>query len=200
MGNLVDLQDDFPTTNTHHLDFKVESIKLYGFSKITIFSLGMPQEQIGSKNITEKIFADERIQKSHIVLVNSPSVRDNLNLPKPFSHLQKSMLIMDSQIRSLLETYSWIKKLSPFCQEYLIATIVQVGKALFLSRQHMEKLDKIAPKYIPGDIDILKTMDIPIDQEAIDSIKLRRPLALMEPTSASGKAMDKLCKNLLGTK
>lgn len=200
MGNLVDLQDDFPTTNTHHLDFKAESIKLYGFSKITIFSLGVPQEQIISKNITEKIFADERIQKSHIVLVNSPGDPDNLILPKPFSHLQKSMFIMDSQIQSLLETYSRIKKLSPFCQKHLIGTIVQEGKDLFLSRQHMEKLVKIAPKYIAGDFDILTTMDIPIDQEAIDSIKLRRPLALMEPTSASGKAMAKLCKNLLETK
>ena len=107
---------------------------------------------------------------------------------------------MDSQIRSLLETYSWIKKLSSLCQNYIIGTIVQEGKDLFLSRQHMEKLNKIAPKYIAGDFDVLTTLDIPIDQEAIDSIKLRRPLALMEATSATGKAMAKLCKNLLEIK
>jgi len=200
MGNLVDLQDDFPTTNAHQLDFKAESIKLYGFSKITIFSLGVPQEQIRSKNITEKIFTDERIRKSQIVLVNSPGNLDNLILPKPFTHLQKSMFIMDSQIQSLLETYSRIKKLSPFCQKYLIGTIVQEGKDIFLSRQNMEKLDKIAQKYIGGDFDILTTLDIPIDQDAIDSIKLRRPLALMESTSASAKVMAKLCKILLEKK
>jgi len=200
MGNLVDLQDNFPTTNTHQLDFKVESIKLYGFSKIFIFSLGVSLEQVRSKNIIEKIFADERVRNSHIVLVNSTGDPDNFILPKPFSHLQKSMFIMDSQIQSLLETYSWIKKLSPFCQNYLIGTIVQEGKDIFLSRQHMEKLDKIAQKYIAGDFNILTTLDIPIDQEAIDSIKLRRPLALLEPTSASGKAMANLCKNLLEKK
>ena len=48
-----------------------------------------------------------------------------------------------------------------------------------------------------SNFDILSTLDIPIDQEAINSIKMRRPLALMEPMSASGKAIAKLCKILL---
>ena len=200
MGNLVDLQDDFPATNGYHLDFKIENIKLYGFSKITIFSLGVPLEQIRSKNIMEKIFTDERIRESHIILINLPDGPDTIILAKPFSHLQKSLFIMDPQIRSLVETYSLIKKLSPLCQEYLIGTIVQEGKDIFLSRQYIEKLQKTAHKHINSDCNILTTVDIPIDQEAIDSIKLRRPLSLMEPTSASGKALAKVCQNLLGIK
>lgn len=197
MGNLVDLQDDFPSSNDYHLDFKIENIKLYGFSKITIFSLGVPLDQIRSKNIMKKIFADERIRESKIVLMNLPN---GIILPEPFSHLQKSLFIIDPEIHSLVETYSLMKKLSPLCQEYLIGTIVQEGKDIFLSRQYIEKLQKTANNHINSDFRMLTTVDIPIDQEAIDSIKLRRPLSLVEQTSASGKALAKLCEHLLEIK
>lgn len=196
MGNLVDLQDDFPAENAYHLDFKIENIKLYGFSKITLFSLAVSGEQIDK--IIGRIFADQRVMESDVVLINSPNGPDDLPMSDPAIQFQRALFLMDSQIRSLLKTYSWIKKFSSVCQKHLIGSVSQPGEET-MSRQNIARLEKVIPRYLPIDFNTLIT-DIPLDQETISSIKSRTPLALTASPSASGQAISNLCENLLRNK
>ena len=125
MGNLVDLRNDFPEKNTCHLDFEIENIKLYEFSKITLVSLAVSGEQIYSKQIIKRIFADQRIGEYDIILINSPNGPDELPAREPFTHFQRALFLMDSRMHSLLKTYSWIKKFFPVCQRYLAGVVFQ---------------------------------------------------------------------------
>jgi hypothetical protein len=248
MGNLVDLQNDFPAKNVHHLDFEIENIKLYGFSKITLVSLAVSGEQIYSKQIINRIFADQNIEESDIILINVPNGPDDLPAQEPFIHFQKSLFLMDSRTHSLLKTYSWIKKFLPVCQRYLAGVVFcpeenagpHPDEKVGLPQQNAAKLGKVISKYLsinpsinpgvnpgvnpginpgvnPGvnpDIDsrvnpgintglnhgidpVDLVTDIPMDQEAINSIKNRKPLALTGSFSVSSQAISHLCENLL---
>ncbi|MGA1874311.1 MAG: hypothetical protein ACMUIA_01755 [bacterium] len=198
MGNLVDLQDEFPISNNYHLDFKIESVKLYGFSKITIVSLDITKEETALEKIVEKILAEERIRESHVILINSPEkVRNTSLFGTLFTRLPKAVILMNSQIYSLIETYLLMKKLSPFCYQYFIGNIIHEEEDASSDHQHIERLKRAAQKYLSPNIEIPAVVDIHIDQEALTSVRLRRPLALMESASASGKAIMNLCHHLL---
>jgi len=240
MGNLVDLQNDFPAKNVRHLDFEIENIKLYGFSKITLVSLAISGGQIYSKQIINRIFADQNIEESDIILINVPNGPDDLPAQEPFTHFQKALFLLDSRIHSLLRTYSWIKKFLPVCQRYLAGVVLcpeenagpNPDEKVGLPQQNAAKLGKVISRYLsinpgsdpgsdPGinpdidpDIDsrvnpgintglnhgidpVDLVTDIPMDQEAINSIRNRKPLALTGSFSASSQAISHLCENLL---
>jgi len=212
MGNLLDLQNDFPVKNTCHLDFKIENIKLFGFSKITIVSLALSGEHIYSKQIIKRIFADQSIDESDIILINSPNGPDDLPAQEPFTYFQKALFLMDSRMNSLLKTYSWIKKFFPACQQYCAGVVFQSDEDAGLPQQNAAKLEKVISKYLSISPIVNPTVNsafnpairnlvtvVPMDQEAISSIRIRKPLVLMESLSASSQAISNLCESLLSS-
>ncbi len=195
MGNLVNVQDD-PAENGGSVDCIVEKIKLHGFAQVTIISLN-PAHKDNLKEIVEKIAADKKLQESEILLINLPDLSTPIHLPDNILHPQKTLCILDTQIRTLLETYGWIKKFSSLCKQFLISAIIKDGEDLALSRKPIEKIQKTANKFLPEEVSIALATDFFMDQEAINSIKLRRPLALIESSSASAKSISLLCENLM---
>ncbi|MEW5801787.1 MAG: hypothetical protein AB1847_06735 [bacterium] len=194
MGDLVDLKTGFPNTP----DFKMENIKLYGFSKITLFSLALSAKSISSSYVINRIFADQTIWESSVIIINSPNGPDALLALDPFIHFQRALFLMDFHMHSLVKTYSWIKKTFSACQRYITGAVSLPGDDADLLQQNTAKLAKVISKYLP--VSPCATMtDVPLDQKAITSIKLRKPLALMEPSSASGRALSDLCENLLSS-
>lgn len=199
MGNLVDLKDGFPQENICRQDVKIESVKLYGFSKVTIVSLAVSAEQAGHNQIIRRIFADQRVKESAIILINLPNGPDDLPRTEPVTSFHRALFFFDSQPRSLLKAYSWIKKSLSICPKFLIGSISRPDEKAGLSRQTADHLGRVVSKYLCIEPEILMP-EIPFDQEAHNSIRSRNPLVLLESSSASSQALSKLSENLLGIK
>ncbi|MEW6381988.1 MAG: hypothetical protein AB1611_20625 [bacterium] len=198
MGNLVDLNNDFPRQEKiYRPDLTIESVKLFGFSRVTIVTLAIPGEQAGPRQIIRRIFADQRVGESDIILINLPNGPDDLPRTDPFTDFHRAIFFLDSRPDSLLRTYSWIKKSLSFRTKCLIGAVSRPDEKAGLSRRTADNLERVISKYLPIDPQILMP-EIPFDQEARSSIKSRSPLVLLGSSSVSSQALSELSENLLG--
>lgn len=203
MGNLVDLQDQFPNeNNSSRRECKIESIKLYGFAKITIISSHPLEKGETLSEVMERVFSSESTARSDIILLHLPRQASSIFLPPLPSIIRKTIFIVDDSISSLLAAYAWIKILVPLCQCYLVGNLDQReaddSSPLLSSWNFIEKLQSTAALNLPAQLTITSTTPIIINQEALDSIRLRRPLALVESSSMAGASIEHLCQALLG--
>ncbi len=190
-------QDVFPREIMVHPDYTVESIRFYELPEITLVSPAMPRQRNFTQRTVERIFAEDKVRKCNVILINSPMGSDEVALPVIFTSFQRAVLFMDHQAHSLAKAYSWIKKLSSGCRHYLIGAVFAGGEDSNPVLQNISKLQKTIFRYLPAGLE-LRVVPVPLDREARISMQSGKPLALTEPpASSSAIAIAKLRENLL---
>ena len=192
------MQDVISPVNTVYPDYKLEAISFYGLPEITLVSPALPREPLFSTRTLGRIFAEDKVKKCNVVLINSPMGPDAIPIPELLTRFRRSIFLIDAQTHSLAKAYSWIKSLSSDCRSYLIGAVYDVEEDTEIILQNISKLQKTVFKHLPVGIEF-RVVTVPLDREARVSMHSGKPLALMESpvSSSSAGAIANICENLL---
>jgi len=198
MGCTSPARGAFRPAKTVHPDYKVESIRLPELPEITLVYPAIPRAGNVPGRTVERIFAEEKVRKCNVVLMNLPGGSYEAAGPEILARIRRAVLLMDGGLHSLAKAYSWIKRLSSGCSYYLIGAVPGTGEDNNAVLQNVAKLQKTVFKHLPVGL-VLRVVTVPLDREARTSMQSGEPLGLVEPPirSASADAIMKLCQNLL---
>lgn len=192
------VEDVVPPADTVRPDYKLESIRFHRLPEITLVSPAMPRDRNFSARTLERIFAEDKVQKCNVILINSPMGLDEIAVHEMLTRFRRAIFFIDGQAHSLAKAYSWIKRLSPGCRYYLIGAVCGAEDTKPAVLQNVSKLQKTVFKHLLVGLE-LRVVTVPLGREARISMQSGKPLALIEPLTpaASAGAIANLCENLL---
>jgi hypothetical protein len=191
------VQDILPATITVYPDYRIESMRFDGLPEITLISPAMPRQRDFPERTLERIFAEDKVRRSSVILITSPMGSDEVEVPDLHMSFQRAIIFMDDQAHSLVKAYSLIKRLSSVCRYYLIGAVSR-GEDVGPVQQNVSKLQKTIFKHLPEGLE-LRVVSMSLDQGARISMQSARPLVLRTAStpSSSAEAIARLCRNIL---
>ncbi len=197
MGTSATGSDAFPCGHVPYPDYRVESLKFENFSEVTLVIPSASTEQDLIDRSARRIFAREDVQKSNATLITWPVGPQPVAIPEILTHFEKAIFLMDDQADSLVKAYSWVKRVSPICREFLICTVFQEEEGSERALQNVSILQQTVFKHLHTGLK-LRVFAMPLNREAWDSIRSQKPLALAsQNASPSAVAIANLCDGLL---
>ncbi len=198
MGCPNPAQDIFRPESTVRPEYKIESVMFHQLPEITLVLPVVPKDRNLPGRTAERIFSEEKVRKSNVILINSPLGSDETAVPESLTQIERAIIFMDGKVHSMVKAYSLIKRLCSSCSHYLIGAVAAFDEQSEPVLENISKLQKTIFKHLLVGLE-LRVVTVPLDREATISMQVGKPLALMDSSisSSSASAIRTLGENLL---